>query len=69
MSYQVYGRIFIDEIDRNKTRDSSSHVVNLYTDCDDDIFKVLFCNSPRGHWVCHRLCWAVEFSTCIFGIV
>jgi hypothetical protein len=53
MSYQVYGRIIIDEIDSNKRYDSSVYVAYLYTDCDDDISK-MFCNSPRSYWVCHK---------------
>ena len=53
MSYQVYEKIVIDEIDSDKRCDSSVCTADLYIDCDDDIYKMLY-NSLRGYWVCHR---------------
>jgi hypothetical protein len=50
----VYGKIVIDERDSNQKCDLSIYAANLYTNCDDDISKMLFCNSLRGYWVCHR---------------
>ena len=50
MSYhQVYRRIVIDERDNVQRRDSSVYSTYVYIDCDDDTFKVLFCDSPRDY--------------------
>ena len=54
MNYQAYGRIVIDERDSDQRRDSSVYAVNLYTNCNNDILKVWFCNNPKNYCVYHR---------------
>jgi hypothetical protein len=47
-------KIVINERNSDQRHDSSIYTIDLYTDCDDDISNVLFCNSPIGYWICHK---------------
>jgi hypothetical protein len=39
----------IDERGSNKEHNSLVYAAYLYTNCDDNISKIFFCNSPRGY--------------------
>jgi hypothetical protein len=69
MNYQVYEKIVIDKRNNDHIRDLSIYAVDLYTDCDDNIFKCYFIIAKENiEYVIYSV-RVVDFLTWNFDII